>query len=148
MPTGGKLAAGLLMMFAMVGGMITYLDDAGYQPELWVQPILAAGFVGFWAGWSQLGPKLGREFIQAGLFGIGAGMIALVFFAMLYGFRSAYITHTGVQFQTAIDVVAHIMDVGMTVIQSTLTSTRTVAALVMGCLCTGIISEYFHRIWK
>ncbi|MEM7545753.1 MAG: TrgA family protein [Pseudomonadota bacterium] len=148
MPTGGKLAAGILMMFAMAGGMITYLDDAGFEQTGWAQPIIAAGLVGFWAGWSQLGTNLGREFLHSGVFAIGSGMVALVFFALIYGLRSAYITHSGVQFAAAIDVIAHILDVGITVIQTTVASKRTLAALVIGCLISGIVSEYCHRIWK
>lgn len=148
MPTGGRLAAGILMMLAMLGAMVTYLDDAGYTPDQFQQPVIAAAVIGFWAGWSQLGPNLGREFFHAGVFGIGAGLTALVFFALLYGFRSAYITHVGVQFSAAIDVVGHIIKVGVKVIQTTVASPRTVAAFVVGCLIAGIISEYCNRIWR
>ncbi len=148
MPTGGRLVAGILMMLAMLGGMVTYLDDAGFEPSGWQQPLVAAAFIGFWAGWSQLGPYLGREFFHSGLFAIGAGTTALIFFALIYGIRSAYITHTGVQFDSAVDVIAHILKISITAVQSTLSSPRTVAALLVGCLISGIISEYFNRIWR
>jgi hypothetical protein len=148
MPTGGRLAAGILMMLAMVGAMVTYLDDAGFEPVGWQQPLIAAAVIGFWAGWSQLGQSLGREFMHSGLFGVGAGLTALIFFALVYGLRSAYITHAGVQFSAAIDVVAHILTVGVKVIETTIASPRTVAALVVGSVIAGIISEYCNRIWR
>ena len=146
--TGGRLAAAFLMMLAMIGAMITYLDDAGYEYTDWPPAIVTASIVGIMAGWSQLGRNLGREFMLSGMFGVGAGLIGLIFFAMIFGFRSAWITHFGVGFTAAIDVVAHILDTGIKVVQSFLASPRTILALCMGSLMAGIISEYFNRIWK
>lgn len=148
MLTGGRLAAGLLMMLAMIGAMVTFLADVGYDRVDWVRPILAAAAIGFVAGWQQLGGNLGREFLLSGLFGIGAALVALVFFALIFGMRSAYITHFSVQFDQAIDIIAHIFDVGLRVIQAVYTSPRTAASLVIGALCAGVIAEFLNRVWR
>lgn len=136
------------MMLAMIGAMVTYLDDARFFTPDWPKPILAAAVIGIMAGWSQLGRNLGRDFFQSGLFGVGAACVGLLFFALVYGFRSAYITHVGVQFDAAIDVVEHIIDTAVKVLFSFAHSKRTIMALFVGSLIAGIISEYFHRIWK
>ena len=146
--TGGRLAATFTMMLAMVGAMVTYLEDAAFFEPDWVMPIIAAAVIGAMAGWSQLGRNLGRDLFQSGLFGVGAALVALVFFALVYGFRSAWITHVSVGFDAAIQVVAHILDTGIKVIQWAIASRRTMAALIIGSLCSGIISEYCNRIWK
>ncbi|MEM7524653.1 MAG: TrgA family protein [Pseudomonadota bacterium] len=146
--TGGRLAAGFFMGLAMLGAMVTYLDEAGFEKIEWPPALLAAAIIGFVTGWSQLGGALGRDFMESGAFGVGAAIIGLVFFAMLYGMRSAYITHTTVQFNQAIDVIAHILDVGIKVISAIIASKKTMAAFVVGALITGILSEYFHRIWR
>lgn len=146
--TGGRLAAAFFMMLAMIGTMITFLDDAGYEYTDWPPAIVAAAVIGIMAGWSQLGRNLGRDFMLSGMFGVGAGLIGLTFFALVFGFRSAWITHFGVGFTAAIDVVAHILDTGIKVIQTFFASSRTILALGMGSLCAGIIAEYFNRIWK
>lgn len=148
MLTGGRLAAALLMMLAMIGAMVTYLDDARFFREDWPTPIIAAAAIGFAAGWSQLGGNLGRDFLASGMFGIGAAIVAVVFFALLYGMRSAWITHFGVQFDAPIDVVSHIVSTGLRVVESAVASRRTLAALVFGSLISGIIAEYFNRVWR
>ena len=148
MLTGGRLAAAILMMLAMIGAMVTYLDDARFFREDWPAPIVAAALIGFAAGWSQLGGSLGRDFLASGMFGIGAAVVAIVFFALIYGIRSAWITHFGVQFDAPIDVVAHIITTGLTVLESAIASRRTLAALILGSMTAGIIAEYFNRIWR
>lgn len=146
--TGGRLAAGFFMMLAMVGAMVTFLDDAGFERPDWPMPILAAGVIGAMAGWSQLGRNLGHDFLASGFFGMGAACVGLVFFALVYGFRSAYITHIGVQFDAAIDVIGHIVKTGVTVLQAFVASPRTVAALALGAAISGVLAEYCNRIWK
>ncbi|MEO0363680.1 MAG: hypothetical protein AAF322_21340, partial [Pseudomonadota bacterium] len=84
----------------------------------------------------------------AGLFGIGAALVGLLFFALLFGVRSAWITHSSVQFDAAIEVIGHIIDAGIRVIQRGVESQKTVAAFLIGALCTGIIAEFCHRIWR
>lgn len=146
--TGGKLASGALMSLSMVGAMITYLIDANFEQQDWVMPILTAIVIGWMAGWSQLGKNLGRDYLSSGLFGIGAAVVGLVFFALVYGIRSAYITHLGVQFAEAVDVVGHIVTTGVKVIETTFASTRTLAAIVVGSVSAGIIAEFLNRIWR
>lgn len=146
--TGGRLVASVTMMLAMTGAMVTFLEDAGFFKPDWAMPILAAAIIGAMAGWTQLGRNLGRDFFQAGLFGVGAAMVALVFFALVYGFRSAWITHASVGFDAAIQVIQHILETGIRVVESALASSRTMAALIVGSLVSGIISEYCDRIWK
>ena len=48
--TGGRLAASVLMMLAMMGTMVTFLNDAGYAQEDWGMPIFAAAVIGLMAG--------------------------------------------------------------------------------------------------
>ena len=146
--TGGRLAAAVLMMLSMIGAMITYLDEAGYAQPDWPGAILVAALVGVMAGWGQLGRNLGREYMLSGLFGLGAAVVGLIFFAMIYGFRSAWITHFGVGFDAAIDVITHILSTGITVGKAVLASPRTILALGLGSLTAGIIAEFCNRIWK
>lgn len=146
--TGGRLAAAFLMMLAMAGAMITFLDDAEIAHPDWPLPIVAAAVIGAMAGWSQLGRNLGGDFYASGMFGLGAACVGLVFFALVYGFRSAYITHVGVQFDAAIDVITHILETGINVLRAFAASPRTVAALALGAAISGVIAEYCNRIWK
>ena len=146
--TGGRLAAAFLMMLSMVGAMVTFLDDAGYPHQDWPMALSAAGVIGIMAGWSQLGRNLGNDFFLSGLFGVGAAAVGLIFFALIYGFRSAWITHIGVGFDTAIGVISHILETGVRVVQTFLESKRTIMALAVGSLIAGIIAEYCNRIWK
>ncbi len=146
--TGGRLAAAFFMMLATAGAMITFLDDAGFAYPDWPLPILTAGVIGAMAGWSQLGRNLGNDFLASGLFGIGAACVGLIFFALVYGFRSAYITHLGVQFDAAIDVITHILKAGINVLLAFVASPRTIAALALGAAISGILAEYCNRIWK
>ncbi|MEM7268378.1 MAG: TrgA family protein [Pseudomonadota bacterium] len=146
--TGGKLAAALLLAAAMVMAVITFMDQIETPDPDRVLPILGAAFVGFYAGWTQLGRNLGGEFIQSAIFGVGAGAVAVVFFAFLYGVRSAYITHTGVQFPTAIDAVTHLLDAGLNVVISAVLSTPTLLALIIGSFVAGMLAEFFNRLWK
>ena len=146
--TGGRLAAALLMMLSMIGAMITYLDEAGYSQPDWPWPIVAAAVIGLMAGWGQLGRNLGHDFMVSGLFGVGAGFVGLIFFGMVYGFRSAWITHFTLGFDAPIDVIVHILKTGITVGEAVVASPRTILALGMGSLSAGIIAEYFNRIWK
>ena len=128
--------------------MITFLDDAGFAQPDWPPAIIAAAVIGIMAGWSQLGRNLGRDFMSAGLFGVGAAFVALLFFALVYGFRSAWITHVGVGFDAAIDVIGHILDTGVKVVQSFIASPRTMMALIVGSVIAGVLSEFCNRIWK
>ena len=146
--TGGKLAAALLLAAAMIGAVITFMDQIETPGPDMVLPIFGAAFVGLYAGWSQLGRNLGGEFIQTGIFGVGAGAVSVVLFAFLYGLRSAYITHVGVQFPTALDAVLHLLDSGMNVVISAVLSTPTLVALLVGSFIAGILAEFFNRIWR
>lgn len=146
--TGGKLAAALLMAAAMVGSVVTFMDQIqAAEPDM-VLPIFGAAFVGLYAGWTQLGRNLGGEFIQTGIFGVGAGAVAVVMFAFLYGLRSAYLTHVGVQFPTAVDAVTHLLDAGLNVVISAVLSTPTLISLLIGSFLAGMLAEFFNRIWR
>lgn len=146
--TGGRLAAACLMMLSLIGAMITYLDEAGYAQPDWPNAIIAAAIIGLMAGWGQLGRNLGHDFMVSGLFGLGAGFVGLIFFAMIYGFRSAWITHFGVGFDAPIDVITHVLKTGITVGEAALASPRTLLALGLGSLTSGIIAEFCNRIWN
>lgn len=148
MPTGGKLAAATLMAVAMVGAVVTFMFQIETPGPDMVLPMIGAACVGFYAGWNQLGRHLGVEYLTAGLFGLGAGAAAVVFFAFLYGVRSAYITHTGVQFATALDAVFHMLDAGLNVVISAVLSTATLLALLIGSFVSGVLAEFFNRRWR
>lgn len=146
--TGGKLAAALLLAAAMVGAVVTFMDQIeAAEPDM-VLPIFGAAFVGLYAGWTQLGRNLGGEFVQTGIFGVGAGAVAVVMFAFLYGLRSAYLTHVGVQFPTAVDAVTHLLDAGLNVVVSAVLSTPTLLSLLIGSFMAGLLAEFFNRIWR
>lgn len=146
--TGGKLMAALLLAAAIVGGVVTFMDQIETPDPDMVLPIFGAAFVGLYASWTQLGSNLGGEFVQTGIFGVGAGAIAVVMFAFLYGLRSAYLTHIGVQFPTAVDAVMHLMDAGLNVVISAVLSTPTLLTLIIGSFLAGVLAEFFNRIWR
>lgn len=148
MLTGGRLAAGLLMSLATVGSMATYLDHAQYFGEDWPFPILVAAAIGFLAGWTQLGAGLGRDFLSSGMHGVGAGVVAVVFFALLFGIQVTYVTHLRQQFDDPMKLISFIISSGMRVFEALLTSRRTIATLLVGSLAAGIFSEVFNRIWR
>ena len=146
--TGGKLAAALLLAAAMVGSVVTVMEQIETAEPDMVLPIFGAAFGGLYAGWTQLGRNLGGEFIQTGIFGVGAGAVAVVMFAFLYGLRSAYLTHVGVQFPTAVDAVTHLLDAGLNVVISAVLSTPTLISLLIGSFVAGMLAEFFNRIWR
>ena len=146
--TGGKLAAAVLLAAAMVGSVVTVMEQIETAEPDMVLPIFGAAFVGLYAGWTQLGRNLGGEFIQTGIFGVGAGAVAVVMFAFLYGLRSAYLTHVGVQFPTAVDAVTHLLDAGLNVVISAVLSTPTLISLLIGSFVAGMLAEFFNRIWR
>lgn len=148
MPTGGKLTAAIFMAVAMVGAVLTFLFQIEAETPDMVMPILGAGCVGFVCGWTQLGRNLGGDFVQSGVFGVGAAAVSVVYFAFLYGLRSAYFTHIGVQFPTALDAIFHLLDNALNVVASAILSTPTLLALIIGSFTAGICAEYFHRRWR
>ena len=146
--TGGKFAAALFLAAAMVGTVVTFMDQIETAEPDMVLPIFGAAFVGLYAGWGQLGRNLGGEFVQSGIFGVGADTVAVVMFAFLYGLRSAYLTHVNLQFPTAVEAVTHMLDADLNVVVSAVLSTPTLIALLIGSFVAGMLAEFFNRIWR
>ena len=146
--TGGKLASACLLATACVVGVVVFMLQIETPGPDMPLPIVTAVFVGLYAGWTQLGRNLSGDFVQSGIFGVGAGAVALVFFAFLYGLRSAYITHFSVQFRTGVDAVIHVLDSGLTVVISAIVSYPTLLTLLIGSFLSGLLAEYFNRIWR
>ena len=136
------------MALAGIGAAVTYLDDTGTAPHDWVTPLVAATIIGFWAGWSQLGRSLGGQYLNSAFFALGAAFTAVVFLAILYSLRSAWITHFGVRFDEPIDVLRHVVEVSISFCIQLLQSNRTIVALLFGAFTAGIIAEFFNRIWR
>ncbi len=145
---GGRVAAAILLMLTMVGAMATYLDDAGFGRTEWPAPISVAALIGFVVGWRQLGPSLGRGFGPSGLYGLGAALVSLVIFAALYGARSAGADQMREPFADVADAIAYGARAGFSVFEAAFLSRRTLAALVVGAISSGILSEFVGRITR
>lgn len=146
--TGGRLMAGLLIAAASAAGILTFGYDIGADTKDLVLPVLAALAVGFYAGWNQLGRNLGGEYVQSAVFGVGAGGVAVINFAALYGIRSAWKTHTTLQFDTGAEAVIHALDAALNVVISSVLSYPTLLCLMILSFIAGLLAEYFDRTWS
>lgn len=145
--TAGKLASGMLMAAAAVGAVVVYLRLSGVDQLDWPTPLMMCGLAGFVAGWRHLGSNLGNEFLQSAIFGIGAALIGLVYFAICYGVYSAYVTHVRLQFPTTEDALFHFIEAAVSVGRETL-QPDVLLALGIGSAAAGVLAEFFGRIWR
>lgn len=146
--TGGKLAAAVLMSCVAVGAIMTFgYDIQSESPDL-VTPVIAAALIGMYSGWQQLGRNLGGEYVQSGLFGVGASGVTVMFFAFFYGVRSAYLTHKGVQFDSGVSAVLHVVKAGWGIVLETIFSYPTLLELIIGGFIAGMIAELCDRAWN
>lgn len=146
--TGGKLAAAILMACVAVGAIMAFgYHSQSETPDL-VMPVIAAALIGLFGGWNQLGRNLGGEYVQSGLFGVGASAVTVVYFAFFYGIRSAYLTHKGVQFDSGTTAVLHVVKAGWGIVLEVTYSHPTLLVLMIGGFVAGLIAEACDRAWN
>lgn len=145
---GGAIAAAVFM--ATAGGCAIWIHMATpeYSEPQKITPLLVAVLAGFYAGWFHLSRKLGAGYIPSGLFGVGAGVIAFLIFAILTAIRTAYYVHQAILFDSARQALFFVLDATISVFRVAADEHQAVLTLLALSFAAGVFSEALNRLWR
>lgn len=145
---GGAIAAAIFMATAGGCAIWVHMATPEYSEPQKITPLMAGVLTGSYAGWFHLSRKLGRGYIPSGLFGVGAGLIAFLIFAVLTAVRTAYYFHQAIQFESARQALFFVLDATVNVFRAALSEHQAVLTLLALSFAAGVFSEALNRLWR
>lgn len=150
MVTGGKAGAAAVFAAAALGAVYTFWYHNPPSQFESVRPgYLGALAVGAWVGWTHLGSRLGKGFVNSVLVAVTATGFGLLYYLVLASIRATWLVYRYSSFQTMMELIEYInLKVVDGFYEYVYTQPPVIAALVVGAVIAGILSEWYSIIWK
>lgn len=148
MVTGGKAGAAAVMSAAALGAVYTFwYHNPPSEFESTRVGYLGAMGIGFFVGWTHLGSRLGKGFFHSVLVALTAAAFGLLYYLAFAAVRATILVYNYSSFQTMMElldyITAKMVDGFFEFMQP-----EVIAAMALGSIIAGILSEWYNIIWK
>lgn len=148
MITGGKAGASAVMSAAALGAVyVFWYQNPASEFESTRAGYLGAMAIGAMVGWVHLGSRLGKGFFNSVLVAVTAAGFGLLYYLVLGAIRATFLVYRYSSFQTMMELLNYItkkvVDGFFEFMQP-----EVIAALLIGSVIAGILSEWYSIIWK